>query len=1628
MSNQWERLGNAQKAAYPQYMPGAINNRIPFMLAKDATQNMPKNPTGWVTEANNVIESARVQGIDLLAEAIKYGPLTGAAIGSFAGPVGMGVGATIGTVPLVFSKIDQATDGSFSKLLMAGAGNVRSNYAFARDLGSKNAALGILSGLFTVSGAVLGGAAGFVGTGFNPLGAAAGAGLGAAAAGKFQREVTQTDFVKRVANELYRSSKFAEQDVGQESYNFGRDVVRFASDVTGVKTLGDTSKGIGAITSGIFNFGFEVGLGPDIALFKGVGAVARPALIGASVVPERTGLFAKVLNKKTAIEAAKRAEADIDLIKRTVAGEETSYTPVFKFYKENPASVVMGRPEFRSDMGQIAAHLVAGADDETIGLVLRVGRYDQEAIDLLGQKSASKLAEYNRIDDAISVAESGGQTFVVYNGQILTASKTIPNTLDFLKKEVASLKKESDFWTIADDSLKGSMTDRTVSPYPWVERLRNDLTKERAARKFELSKAGVFSTKRITDDLTRETRFGGVIQGIYQRSPFSVPIRWVDRATDDAPRDTINFNDVIIASDRMRANIRGATRYAGVDPKVGLALYDEFINATDEITKYNIVNKYTDTLAKSLATKYDLPVSLVDEILKAWDESHKAVLLEAKTASIEGRTYMIGKNLEPIEDPQLISQLANGAYLPNPKEWDKAFARYKKKYGAEASIPLKAGMTSKYIIDEFGSLWRAFTLLRAGYPINIIRDSSVRMLGDGALFPVLKILSEDAFQAITNTSNTKRNVKSATTTPKASENLARIRNDIYVRDETINVLQRLLDEADVKYTKSKTGIKTTKPTTQLSPEVQRSVIYLNDLMATVNALRIQEVAIVSGAPAVKRISKDKIILAGYDFPAARSGSRFADISMQQLRQREDLRRALASIRELEVSNLRRSRTGSRTIEPRENEQLHLISWQNILKDEIGNDAVARIIMTPGTTFTNVSTFLRNTPEGQQYLSRMGLRPSDARLIYDRVTETLKQFAPTRALHKMILEDGVSIDALRKLYPDIDTRPLILTDLVKDMLGTSNAYLAGTKLFRQGVEWLSTAPTSKLMYAPYFAFKYEQKLQNLIFLATKEGRKLTLRDKEQFERLARQYGIAEYRNKLNAFHRDMNYNGIVNYLIAFFPAVVEQFRAYGRIFLEHPDFLPKAIAVKQIPERVFSAEEDAYGQESIEVELPILGLTARIPSEWFNVFNPTGSSLLGAGPVAAAGWNEYVNRFGGEDKVTEQVTKWVLPFGVQANSANALLPNTVRRLSQLIVAATGKNGPQFNRDVNMFLKQLNVDFLKGNGRGPTALELEDLSDEAKKDALLLSTVRFLSSLTLGAQPRYVTALQPYADELARMRKEDPINGEEEFINQNPDLFLLADSLSEATSGLRSDDTAVALVKKNPEMVSDLVAIIGDDNLPLLGAIFNDDDYAFSSKAQAYLERNAIPNTAKKFRDTAAAFDSARGSYVSQGWNEWNRFITAIEDEVRNGIDGEDAYNPNRGYGKSIVDYYKKDFLEQLKVKNPIWFQEYDSYSGGGGAGRQARLVDALSYAINDDNMWKSLSKNPRWIAVAEYLNFRYDVNSQLKQMGTTIDSSRALFIREDVAEFVDGLKRKDPMFSKFYERYFSNDKFDHVYGG
>jgi hypothetical protein len=90
------------------------------------------------------------------------------------------------------------------------------------------------------------------------------------------------------------------------------------------------------------------------------------------------------------------------------------------------------------------------------------------------------------------------------------------------------------------------------------------------------------------------------------------------------------------------------------------------------------------------------------------------------------------------------------------------------------------------------------------------------------------------------------------------------------------------------------------------------------------------------------------------------------------------------------------------------------------------------------------------------------------------------------------------------------------------------------------------------------------------------------------------------------------------------------------------------------------------------------------------------------------------------------------------------------------------------------------------------------------------------------------------------------------------------------------------------------------------------------------------------------------------------------------------------------------------------------------------VRALTIALNDDKLGAQLLKQPRFSTIVEYLNLRYDVYDGLQSMGTTYDSKKAAQLRANVDTIVNTMKKKDINFAKFYERYFSDDKFDYVY--
>jgi len=1642
MSGIWDSFARTQElfSKYKQTTgPFNADKKLNFGVALDLARTTPENPMYYsktIADAkqqlffptagtgakqpgiNDAIETGRQTVLNVagatLGKPIGIPALTaaGAAAGSvipgFGTVVGGGLGLATGTTMYGIAELDKKTDGKVSKALMSGTKGVRSNYAFVSDVAKHDAALGFWATLGLI-GAGVAGTAAVIASGGTAAPAVAAGILAIYGAGKAERAAAEKGVFDSISKSIKQSAILSQNAVGQERYNFGNDAMHLASHVKGFKTLGDTTKGIGAIGSGILNFLGEVGTAPDIKGLQLAGKVARAATVGGIAVKTEgpiVGLVEKITNEPA--RQAQRLADDVAVIKKTVAGEETAYTPLFKFLRESDIATAQQRVEYRNnEIGQIGLPLVVGKTDEEIGLVLRVSRGDATALEELSAKHPSTFAQLMRYEGMLETIEQSGNQRVAYgftraDGSNIVLSKKLTGNTAMIEAELQDLQSR---FSNLNKMLKldSSMQERTISKIPGVEALRNDIAKQRAANKLG---------NIATDVTTRETMAGKVMQKIYtDNSLLGVTIRKVERALDDAPHQTVNFNDMVTGTSRLRTTTRVAVDRQLMAPEEGRLLYNSFVGAKTEIEKLAALEKFETRIFEQLGTKHGVPGMLVDQVLKEYltiIAKNKAKAVEAKAAN---KAYMIDEVGDVIVDPQLISQLANGHYLPDIELLDKAFARYAKKMGKEASLPVNMAILGRSVIDEFTSVWRSITLARTGFPINIMRDSTLRAWGDGALFYMVKDLSTTALENVVKSKNEISEIRTWTkSVTKKDSNLRYIRQEMNTRDAALKDIPNVLKRAGYDATNAKT----------LTPEIQKVLDYQKQVQSIREGLSMREQQLVAGKPE-KIVGRDSVNIMGYEFPKGGSGQ-FGKMSYDKLRGKEDLRGLLASSRELDMANIRRDRVGGHKIEPTQfNEKLHLKAWETILNNSLKNDPVARLILGQKMTEKEIISWIKSE-KSTDYVERFGYDPklkrdlkySDAEYIYNRVLNAVNQFAPETKLWKPIMDGTLDVVALKKLYPSWQDRPTIVTDLAEDLLGTTNIVRNMSNLMKDVVAWMATVPTSILSYQPYFNAKYQHKLQNTVAIANQQGRKLSEMDQAQFESVARAHAMSEYKSKINAFNRDMNYPAMVNYIMAFFPAVVEQYRAYGKITMENPEFPMKILAMSRIPDYVGDVKLDQYGTEYVEVSLPLLGIKGRLPASWFNAVNPTGGHILSAGPVSSF----TVNMLAKKVDLPKVFVDTVLPFGVQANNLNALTPGQLRRAGQAFQAFVLKNGEQFNKDVNMFIEMKRFDFQSEYHRQPNANEVDQMYKRSRKDATQLAILRSVGAGILPSQPQYVSPIQVYADLLGKYMKDYGQDGAERFTNDYPDYYLLVDKLTDSTSGIRSDDTAVNLVKKNTDVIEKMVA--GRIDLRALGAVFNDDNYAFSGTAQSYLVNNAIPGTKQKFKEQGEALANNTSSIVSNGWNQWNKMIETVTQEL---INSDPPYDVSHGYGAAVLDTYKKNFLEAMKTQNNLWYEEK---VGAGFTNRQNDVVQVLTIAANTPKLWADLAKQPRWHSVVEYLNFRYDMYDALKSRGTTLNTAKATDLAQIARAKVAELRRTDVNFGKFYDRYFDGDEFSYVY--
>jgi hypothetical protein len=212
------------------------------------------------------------------------------------------------------------------------------------------------------------------------------------------------------------------------------------------------------------------------------------------------------------------------------------------------------------------------------------------------------------------------------------------------------------------------------------------------------------------------------------------------------------------------------------------------------------------------------------------------------------------------------------------------------------------------------------------------------------------------------------------------------------------------------------------------------------------------------------------------------------------------------------------------------------------------------------------------------------------------------------------------------------------------------------------------------------------------------------------------------------------------------------------------------------DRPYDSEGNPTSERYVTVRLP------RWAKDWPGMesvgtvkFNKRSFNLMlqgapGFGPVVQVPVNEIVK----DRPDLEKSVKFVLPFGSSQSSLDLFLPSTVKRLQSL---ARGEEDSAYRNALLRIYATKLVDY--NTGKRETKPTYKEAKDETNKFFML----RAVASWVSPAAPGFQTPYQPYIDAYQQLKRSDPTTADEKFLAQYGDeYFPLTQSVTRSRNGI------------------------------------------------------------------------------------------------------------------------------------------------------------------------------------------------------------------------------------------------------
>jgi hypothetical protein len=721
-------------------------------------------------------------------------------------------------------------------------------------------------------------------------------------------------------------------------------------------------------------------------------------------------------------------------------------------------------------------------------------------------------------------------------------------------------------------------------------------------------------------------------------------------------------------------------------------------------------------------------------------------------------------------------------------------------------------------------------------------------------------------------------------------------------------------------------------------------------------------------------------------------------------------------------------------------------WTNAINETFGNAAVPRGLMAG----KGVDEVARELADNKELRARLGLARADALEYVVTAQKFLDDYVPNGyGIREKIMsalpgeEAGkVTEDFLRNAIRDPQALPIVHGHLLDANMNLTvrgvSSRITGT-LFK----YLAQIPEDNWARHPLFIDLYEKSM--LKRLETAEFLKGGTFTRQEFADIqynltagARADAMKGVKAVLYNVERRSNAAHMLRFVSPFFSAQENAVKTWFKIGMDNPAILNRANIVWNAPNRagLITNEETGEPVGPNEVlsssdtmwlpipkalkKLPIIGEglssldTVGISKRSLDVIfqgNPFGVSV---GPFAAI---PVANVLKLKPELSE-VVAFAFPYGPDA-SLNQFMPTWMRNV---VKGVQGLNNDDYAKTYQLIWL---TEQQKAQEAGTAYLT--DGEIKSKTDAFY--KMRVAANLILPFAPQFESPYRLYMDKWREYSRVYGLGADAKFLEDYPEYFEFATSLSKNPTGSQSTMDDVENAKRYKGLISD----IAEDNSYLVGLITRGSGAAkYNPTAYWWQSETAIsPGSPETFRSKQDPMEAIQQNAAREGWAKYRRAMAILDAHLdRRGLTSFQAS------GAEDLAYAKQAVIQQLASDiDPVtgqptgepspWYQDYKDIDGT----KSAKTIAGFRKIISNDTFMADNGDDPTWKSVALYMKVRDSIASSLSgRTSGNIDAKDNQDLRMALDYYVNKLKDGDLEFANIYDRFLSQDRIYDKYLG